>query len=121
MYAFFDGDNIGPTVEKLLTKGQVREASELSENIKLALAEVEKIIEFSNEVELIILGGDDILVKYHYHSLESSKFFLEKIRERFFVLTGNTMSCGVAEDIPGAIWNLHLAKLYGKNMIKGIQ
>ncbi len=119
MYAFFDGDNIGSTIEMLLTEGRVEEASDLSKNIQIALTEIEEFLKSKKGIEIIILGGDDILISYSF--LEEEKKLLEDVRNKFFTRTGNTMSCGVSDDLPEAIWNLHLAKLYGKDIIRGIK
>ncbi|WP_171974682.1 mCpol domain-containing protein [Leptolyngbya sp. 'hensonii'] len=119
MYAFFDGDNIGSTIEILLTEGQIEKASNLSKNIQIALTEIEGFLKSKKGIEIIILGGDDILISYS--SLEKEEALLEDVKSRFLKRTGNTMSCGVSENLSEAIWNLHLAKLYGKNMIKGIK
>src|SRR5688572_8052033 len=107
LYAFFDGDNIGPTVELLLTEDKVDEAATFSENVKAALFYIEKLLNSTNGIKVIILGGDDILIGFDpmTHGLD----FLEKIRSIFKEKTGNSMSCGVGEDIPKSIWQLHLA------------
>jgi CRISPR/Cas system-associated protein Cas10 (large subunit of type III CRISPR-Cas system) len=117
LYAFFDGDNIGPTVEILLTESKISEAMTFSENIKAALLEIEKLLKATDGIKIIILGGDDILIEFDpiKHNLD----FLEKLRDTFKDKTGNSMSCGVGKDVPQSIWHLHIAKLYGKNTIKG--
>lgn len=119
LYAFFDGDNIGLTLERLLTENKVSEATTFSENVKTAILEIEGILKSTADIDIVILGGDDILIKFDLaeHDID----FLKSIMDRFRVTTGNTMSCGVGENIPKSIWNLHLAKLYGKNIIKGLE
>lgn len=116
-YAFFDGDNIGPTIEILLTENRIDEAMRLSENIKIALFEIEQILKSSNDVKIIVLGGDDILIQFN--PMQYDLEFLENIRGIFKEKTGISMSCGVGKDVPQSIWNLHMAKLYGKDIIKG--
>ncbi len=76
-YAFFDGDNIGNTIENLLNSGRVREASQLSESIKDAVFQIEKFISSFEGAELIIAGGDDVLIKYNF--VENEIGFLKKL------------------------------------------
>lgn len=116
-YAFFDGDNIGPTIEILLTENKISEAMAFSENIKAALLAIEKLLKSTDGIKIIVLGGDDILIEFDpgKHDLD----FLERLRYTFKDKTGNSMSCGVGKDVPQSIWHLHIAKLYGKNTIKG--
>jgi hypothetical protein len=117
MYAFFDGDNIGDKMEIMLLENRLAEAAEFSEKLESALSLLEEITKSQDGVEVIILGGDDLLFKYadnykHIHE------FLERIRSEFYRITGSTMSCGVGETARESVINLYLAKLYGKNQIK---
>jgi hypothetical protein len=118
VYAFFDGDNVGNRLEILLTEEKIEEAVKLSQNIQAALVEIEGLLKSTEGVSVIIIGGDDILIEFD-HKKDGARLVAE-VRGKFYAITGNTMSCGVAEDIPGAIWSLHLAKLYGKDMVKGV-
>lgn len=118
-YAFFDGDNIGNTIEVLLIEGKVAEAISLSENINDAANKIGKILRSRNGIEVMILGGDDLLIKYDSEKYGSE--LLEEIRTLFQAKTGLSMSCGVGENIPESIQNLRLAKLYGKDQIKGLR
>jgi len=79
--------------------------------------EIGKILKSRNGIKVMILGGDDLLIKY-----DSTKYgseLLEEIRTLFQDKTGLSMSCGVGKNIAESIQNLRLAKLYGKNQIKG--
>jgi hypothetical protein len=118
VYAFFDGDNVGNRLEILLTEEKVEEAVRFSRNIQAALVEIEGLLKSIEGVSIIIMGGDDILIEFDHE--KDGLRLIEDVRKKFYDATGNTMSCGVAEDIPGAIWGLHLAKLYGKDMVKGV-
>lgn len=119
LYAFFDGDNIGSTIEILLIENKVYEARKLSQNINTVIFEIEKILQSKDNIEIIILGGDDILIRYD--TTRYGEDFLESIRNLFKAKTGNSMSCGVGRDISESIRNLYLAKLYGKNMVKSVK
>lgn len=118
-YAFFDGDNIGNTIEILLIEGKVTKAISLSENINDAANEMGKTLKSRDGIEVMILGGDDLLIKY-----DSKKYGLELLQEiitLFQTKTGLSMSCGVGKNISESIQNLRLAKLYGKDQIKGLR
>lgn len=58
-YAFFDGDNVGNTLENLLASGRISEASHLSKSIKLAIFQIELLVKrlakqkFLLQVEMI--------------------------------------------------------------------
>ncbi|MEH2076970.1 MAG: mCpol domain-containing protein [Nostoc sp.] len=115
-YAFFDGDNIGNTIENLLNNGRVQEATYLSESIKLAIFQIELFIKSTDDTELIIAGGDDVLIKYNTEKYNHT--FLEKISKIFSKHTGLSMSCGVGENVSQAINNLANAKQGTKGIIK---
>ena len=116
-YAFFDGDDIGPTVEILLLEGRIIEAQAFSNSIKEALQEIEVYLRSFDWLNIIIIGGDDILLEVNTQSI--SQEFLEKIRQIFKDKTGNSISCGVGDNLTEAIFNLRLAKLYGKDAVRG--
>jgi hypothetical protein len=115
-YAFFDGDNIGNTIENLLTNGRIQEAVHLSESIKLAIFQIELFIGRTEEAEIIIAGGDDVLIQYN--SEKYSDVFLGKISQIFTNYTGLSMSCGVGENVSQAINNLTDVKQNSKGTIK---
>lgn len=119
LYAFFDGDNIGPTVEILLTENRIAEAVEFSENIKSAMLEIENLLVSTDGINTLIIGGDDIVIQFD--PSKQNIDFLENIRNIFKHRTGNSMSCGVGSSMQESIWNLHIAKLYGKNTIRGVE
>jgi hypothetical protein len=114
-YAFFDGDSIGDKLEILLTENRINEARNFSESIKIVFAELEKYLRQFVSVEIVIMGGDDLLIRcedpLNKHEL------LEEIRAIFYTRTSCTMSCGVGRSAAMAVRNLYLAKLYGKNRV----
>lgn len=113
-YAFFDGDNVGNTIEILLLEGKVSEAQLLSDNINKAIQKIKKYL--TDKAEVILAGGDDVLIKVKDDELLAEK--LTAVTKIFSTTTGLTISCGVDKDIEGAIYQLSIAKLYGKNQIK---
>ena len=112
VYLFFDGDNVGNTIERHLTKGEISKAQQISLGIKQALDEIEKLINQLGCLK-ILLGGDDILVGVKNKSDETE--LIDFVNRVFLDKTGLTISCGAGKTIQESIYNLHLAKLFGKN------
>jgi hypothetical protein len=117
VYAFFDGDNIGDTIEIMLIEDRIDEAIILSDSITSFNDEIEKFLEKKSDVLIILSGGDDLLIQYDFDKYGTQ--ILEEIRMIFVNKTGLSISCGFGDEIAHAINNLRLAKLYGKNQIKG--
>jgi hypothetical protein len=118
IYAFFDGDNIGDKLEILLLEGKIAEAQDFSHNIETAIDEIKIKLKSNPDVEIIIAGGDDLLIGYD--PAMHNDLFLEELRSIFKARTNHSMSCGIGESIPQAVRNLYLAKLYGKNRIRDL-
>jgi len=118
VYAFFDGDNISDAIEILLVENKIIEATRLSEDIKEAMYEIEKKLKSIIGVEIVIIGGDDLLIRYEGEKL--TKAVVEDVRKLFKSKTGISMSCGIGANITESIQNLHLAKLYGRDQIRGL-
>ena len=117
MFAFLDGDDIGSTLEILLLQGELHKTTAFSENINNALAEIKIFLKSQPNVKTHILGGDDILIEYDQTVVENS--VIDELRSIFVKITGNRMSCGIGNDVNQAIWNLHKAKLLGKDRVYG--
>jgi len=100
----------------MLLENRIAEATEFSEKIESAMSRLGEITKSQEGVEVIILGGDDLLFKYQDNTKNIHEF-LEKIRSEFYRITGSTMSCGVGETVRESVINLYFAKLYGKNQI----
>lgn len=118
-YAFFDGDSIGNTIELLLLEDKVKDAVSLSESLSNANEVLRATLATKSGVEVVILGGDDVLIRYDHQ--KQDRTLLEEIRNLYKSNTGISLSCGVGESISESIQNLHLAKLYGKDQIKGLR
>lgn len=115
-YAYFDGDNIGNSIENLLSNGRVQEATHLSERIKLAIFQIELFIDSTNDAEILISGGDDVLIKFD--SEKHNYLLLEKIARIFVKNTGLSMSCGVGDNVNQAISSLMSVKQRSKGIIR---
>ena len=115
-YAYFDGDNIGNSIENLLSRGRVPEATHLSERIKLAIFQIELFVESINSAEIVISGGDDVLIKFD--SEKHDYLLLEKVASIFSKNTGLSMSCGVGDNVNQAISSLMSVKQRSKGIIR---
>lgn len=115
IYAFFDGDNVGDKIEILLLDGDLEKARALSESIKVSLTGIEQYL--SGRFEIILSGGDDLLVRFE--DSEDILTIVAWVRSKFAQETGLTMSCGIGRTIADSIYQLGLAKLYGKNGVRG--
>jgi hypothetical protein len=115
-YAFFDGDNVGNTIDNLLSNGRIAEATHLSESIKLSIFQIELFVKTIENAEIIIAGGDDVLIRYD--SQKCNFELLKNISSLFTKQTGLSMSCGVGDNVSQAIGNLTKVKEKNKGTIK---
>ena len=115
-YLFFDGDNVGITIERFLMSGDLESAKKLSNGINHSILLITEYLKSLHNVEIILIGGDDILIKVNLVSEEGE--IVNKITDIFKKNTELTMSCGIGNDIKESIFNLHIAKLFGKNQTK---
>ncbi|MEM9681202.1 MAG: mCpol domain-containing protein [Bacteroidota bacterium] len=116
VYAFLDGDSIGTRLEELLSKSKALEAALLSETIKTAMLEIDRLLSSKDDVEIIILGGDDVLIQYEYEIYGTE--IVHEIIHTFKTVTGLSMSCGIGLSINQSILSLDAAKKNGKNLVK---
>lgn len=107
-YAFFDGDNVGNTIDNLLNSGRVQEATHLSESIKSAIFQIELFVRSTENAKVIISGGDDVLIEYAPEKSEGN--FLQSISQIFTNHTGLSISCGAGNSVVQAILNLENVK-----------
>ena len=62
-YLFFDGDNVGISIEKAFMSDDVKFAQKLSKGINNAIKLINNYLKSLDNVEIILIGGDDILIK----------------------------------------------------------
>lgn len=112
-----DFDNIGDKIDFFLYQDNFKAAQEISNIIKKSIKESINVIHstFQN-VEVLLIGADDLL--FSCHKLEKQQ--LEILKEYYFVTTNLTVSIGVGNNIKEAMLNLKIAKVSGKNIIKGL-
>lgn len=114
-YGFFDGDEIGTTLEDLLRANKVEEASMLSAMINVAMEEIKVYLDDMDKYEILLWGGDDLLIKSKNGVI--SQTVIDKIRENFFKRTGCTISGGIGSSIIEAMDKLGKAKDSGRNKV----
>ena len=117
VYAFFDGDNTGDAIEIMLLENRMDKAIILSDSITSFNDKIKGFLEAKGDIDIIISGGDDLLIQYDFNKYGT--YILDEVRAIFTNKTGLSISCGFGDDIAQSINNLRLAKLYGKNQIKG--
>ncbi|MDX2282767.1 MAG: mCpol domain-containing protein [Bacteroidia bacterium] len=114
-FAFFDGDNVGITIEKYLTSNNLVGAQKISTGIKIALGNIEEEIKKYDQVRILIIGGDDILIEFT--DSKDIRELIARIRKMFEESATLPMSCGIGCTIKESIYSLYLAKLFGKDQI----
>ncbi|MXP76950.1 hypothetical protein GN277_16640 [Lachnospiraceae bacterium WCA-9-b2] len=57
MYAYFDGDSIGDSIELLLLNGKIQEAKELSSKLNDAIYQLKMEMKLMPNIEIILFGG----------------------------------------------------------------
>lgn len=113
MYAYFDGDSIGDAIELHLLNGNIQKAKELSSKLNDAIYQLKKEMDIMPNVEIILFGGDDLLI--FYDKFEKELEMISKARNNYFNCCGHYISCGCGDTINIAMENLRKAKLMGKN------
>ena len=111
--AHFDGDDIGPVLELILLDNKLDRAREYSRSVARALQHVRDLLEIELGAEIIICGGDDLVVCWETGSVTDVDIKL--IRASFFDICGRTISVGIGANSHEATNNLRRAKLLGKD------
>jgi CRISPR/Cas system-associated protein Cas10 (large subunit of type III CRISPR-Cas system) len=115
IFVYFDGDDIGPALELLLLDDLIEEAREYSRSINIAFRAVLNTLTDGEDVDVIVAGGDDLIVSWPDGSLATTD--VHRIRHIFHDSCGRTMSAGVGFSLSEAAANLRRAKLAGKDRI----
>jgi hypothetical protein len=115
IYAHFDGDDVGSQLKLHLLDNEIEEAREYSRSIVAALGQVRELLEMSHAVDVIAMGGDDLVVSWQEGSISRGE--IEEITATFHRLSGRTMSVGMGRSPREAAENLHRAKLMGKDRV----
>lgn len=113
MYAYFDGDNIGDSIELLLINANVKEATKLSAKLNDAISQLKNELNDKLDIEIILYGGDDLLIKYD--EVSNHLNIIQAARKNYFDCCGHYISCGCGDTLNIAMENLRKAKLMGRN------
>lgn len=113
MYVYFDGDNIGDSIELLLLNGDVKGATKLSAKLNDAIQQLKDELDNKLDIEIILFGGDDLLIKYD--DVSNHLNIIQVARENYFDCCGHYISCGGGDTLNIAMQNLRKAKVMGKN------
>ena len=114
-FAYFDGDDIGSTLELLLLDDHIQEARDYSNSIIQAFEVITFSLVGNFEANVIIGGGDDLLVCFPTERV--SRVDIEELRQIFFQACGRSVSVGSGTSAAEAVNNLRRAKLMGKNQL----
>lgn len=113
MYAYFDGDSIGDSIELLLLNGKVQEATKLSIQLNKAISQLKIELDNMLDMETILYGGDDLLIRYN--NIAGHLSIIQTAMKNYFYCCGHCISCGGGDTLNVAMENLRRAKLMGRN------
>ena len=115
IYGYLDGDNVGHRLELLLLDSLVDDARAYSRAVEEAMAQVGKALQAKPDVDIVLTGGDDLLVRWPRGSLINQDFV--NACEVFKRVCGQTASVGIGDSSRSAAQSLRRAKLMGKATI----
>lgn len=107
-YVLGDGNNIRENVEFYLLNHDLESLSKFSQSLTTAINELKEIAISSMNAQVILAGGDDILLSVPREKYR--KELIHKLQQAFFATTGITISFGVGNTIEAAYINLRRAK-----------
>jgi hypothetical protein len=110
-----DADGVGDRIELALLNDDVACAKAIHNAIRRSMRALIQKINASGEMEIVMVGCDDILILMGAGRYRRA--FFEELKELFNRLSGCTISIGVGNDLQEALLNLSKAKLSGKNRI----
>ena len=116
IFVLGDGNQIRVKIESHLFKNELKKVKEVSENITVAINQLKKIAIRDLEAEIIMAGGDDLLIRVHKEKYD--KRVLLKMSSTFQELTECSFSFGVGDTIEIAHSNLNKAKIYKKTIVE---
>lgn len=107
-YVLGDGNHIRENVEFYLLNHDLESLSKFSQSLTTAINELKEIAIFSMNAQVILAGGDDILLSVPREKYR--KELIQKLQQVFLATTGITISFGVGNTIEAAYINLRRAK-----------
>jgi GTP cyclohydrolase III len=115
--AHFDGDRIGPRLELLLLEEQLEEATAYSNAVERAMVALrDSLVQHVGAGAMVyVCGGDDLIVSFPDESISMGE--IEKLRQEFRSLCGQSISVGIGASARSAVHSLRRAKLLGGDRI----
>lgn len=110
-----DADNVGDKIELSLLNNDIAKAKSIHNSIRESMKTLLEKITNQGDMEIIMVGCDDILIKMEASNYKKS--FLEELMIIFNGISDCTISVGVGNNLHEALLNLNKAKLSGKNII----
>ena len=107
-YVLGDGNHIRENVEFYLLNHDLESLSKFSQSLTTAINELKEIAISSMNAQVILAGGDDILLSVPREKYR--KELIQKLQQAFLTTTGITISFGVGKSIEVACINLRRAK-----------
>lgn len=117
-FAYFDGDDVGASIELLMLQDDVIAAAEVSSRVSSAIKAISDYLESTLGGKVFFAAGDEVLVRLNTPPQVAE---VESLRNQFHEITGLSISCGIASSAQEAAHQLRLAKLRGKNQTAGGQ
>lgn len=108
LYLLGDADRVRDGIDQRLLRGHLDDLRAFSFNLTVALAELVSAFQREMDAELIMAGGDDVLLRVL--GTRYSRERHSQLCHQFFEATGCRMSFGVSSNLQTAYLNLRRAK-----------
>lgn len=115
LFIYGDADQVRLRVERHLLGRDFDQLRAFSEKLSLAVTELARRAEKLLGAEVIIAGGDDILLRLQPESYSHET--LTDLQNQFHQSTGCTISFGVGSQVEWSFVNLRKAKAMGGGLI----
>jgi GTP cyclohydrolase III len=113
--AHFDGDRIGPRLELLLLEEQLEKANAYSNAVEQAMLALRDSLVEHVGATIHVCGGDDLIVSVPDETISMGD--IEKLRQEFHSVCGQSISVGIGASARLAVHNLRRAKLLGGDRV----
>lgn len=115
IFVRLDADGVGDKIELALLDNDIDRARAIHNAIRRSMSALVERITARGDIEIIMVGCDDILMRMQAASYQRS--FFEALMGVFETMSECTISIGVGGCLADALHNLDKAKLAGKNRI----
>lgn len=110
-----DADGVGDKIELALLDNDIALAKAIHNAIRRSMQALAETINSAGNMEIIMMGCDDILLRMD--AVSYRRAFFEELMQLFCMMSDCTISMGVGNSLMEALLNLNRAKLAGKNRI----